>query len=71
MDESVASTETYADTNFACAVVATIIELCEFNNKKKNKKKKNTMDKMLYIRPKRGSLMKYLVHRLLLTCSVL
>ena len=43
----------------------------EFNDKKK--KKKNTMDKMqklnfVIIWPKSG---KYLVHRLLLTCSVL
>ena len=51
-----------------------VIELREFNDKKK--KKKNTMDKMqklnfVIIWPKSGSLMKYLVHRLLLTCSVL
>ena len=49
-----------------------VIELREFNDKKK----KNTMDKMqklnfVIIWPKSGSLMKYLVHRLLLTCSVL
>ena len=49
-----------------------VIELHEFNDKKK----KNTMDKMqklnfVIIWPKGGSLMKYLVHRLLLTCSVL
>ena len=53
-----------------------VIELREFNDKKKKKKKKNTMDKMqklnfVLIWPKSGSLMKYLVHRLLLTCSVL
>ena len=49
-----------------------VIELREFNDKKK-KKKKNNMDKMqkVIIRPKSGNLMKYLVHRLLLTCSVL
>ena len=52
-----------------------VIELREFNDKKK-KKKKNTMDKMqklnfVLIWPKGGNLMKYLVHRLLLTCSVL
>ena len=52
-----------------------VIELREFNDKKK-KKKKNTMDKMqkrnfVIIWPKSGNLMKYLVHRLLLTCSVL
>ena len=51
-----------------------VIELHEFNDKKK--KKKNTMDKMqklnfFIIWPKSGNLMKYLVHRLLLTCSVL
>ena len=50
------------------------IELREFNDKKK--KKKNTMDKMqklnfVIIWPKSGSLVKYLVHRLLLTCSIL
>ena len=50
-----------------------IIELREFNDKKK-KKKKNNMDKMqtfnfVIISPKSGNLMKYLVHRLLLTCS--
>ena len=49
-----------------------VIELHEFNDKKK----KNTMDKMhklnfVIIWQKSGSLMKYLVHRLLLTCSVL
>ena len=53
-----------------------VIELREFNDKKKKKKKKNTMDKMLklnFVRiwSKSGNLMKYLVHRLLLTCSVL
>ena len=52
-----------------------VIELREFNDKKK-KKKKNTMDKMLKLNfviiwSKSGNLMKYLVHRLLLTCSVL
>ena len=53
-----------------------VIELREFNDKKKKKKKKNTMDKMqklnfVIIWSKSGNLMKYLVHRLLLTCSVL
>ena len=53
-----------------------VIELREFNDKKKKKKKKNTMDKMqklnfVIIWPKSGNLMKYLVHRLLLTCPVL
>ena len=53
-----------------------VIELREFNDKKKKKKKKNTMDKMqkqnfVIIWSKSGHLMKYLVHRLLLTCSVL
>ena len=52
-----------------------VIELREFNDKKK-KKKKNNMDKtqklnFVIIWPKSGNLMKYLVHRLLLTCSVL
>ena len=52
-----------------------VIELREFNDKKK-KKKKNTMDKMqklnfVIIWSKSGNLMKYLVHRILLTCSVL
>ena len=52
-----------------------VIELREFNDKKK-KKKKNNMDKMqklnfVIIWPKSSNLMKYLVHRLLLTCSVL
>ena len=51
-----------------------VIELREFNDKKKKKKKKNNMDKMqkyifFIIRPKSGNLLKYLVHRLLLTCS--
>ena len=50
-----------------------VIELREFNDKKK---KKNNMDKMqklniFIIKPKSGNLMKYLVHRLLLTYSVL
>ena len=53
-----------------------VIELREFNDKKKKKKMKNNMDKMqklnfVIIWPKMGNLMKYLVHRLLLTCSVL
>ena len=55
-----------------------VIELREFNDKKKKKKKKkqNTMDKMqklnfVIIWSKSGNLMKYLVHKLLLTCSVL
>ena len=53
-----------------------VIELREFNDKKKKKKKNNTMDKMQKLNffrmwPKGGNLMKYLVHRLLLTCSVL
>ena len=52
-----------------------VIELREFNDKKK-KKMKNNMDKMqklnfVIIWPKMGNLMKYLVHRLLLTYSVL
>ena len=52
-----------------------VIELREFNDKKK-KKKKNNMDKMqklnfVIIWPKSGNLMKYLVYRLFLTCSVL
>ena len=51
-----------------------VIELREFNDKKK--KKKNNMDKMqklniFIIKPKSGNLMKYLVHRLFLTYSVL
>ena len=52
-----------------------VIALREFSDKKKKKKKKkkNTMDKnaklnFVIIWPKSGSLM---VHRLLLTCSVL
>ena len=50
-----------------------VIELREFNDKKK---KKNNMDKMqklnfFLIKPKSENLMKYLVHRLLLTYSVL
>ena len=61
--------------SFVCSGTM-VIELCEFNDKKKKKKKKNTMDKMLKLNfvliwPKSGSLMKYLVHRLLVTCSVL
>ena len=43
-----------------------VIELHEFNDKKKKKQKKKNMDKMHNL-PKK----KYLVHRLLLTCSVL
>ena len=59
--------------SFVCSGTM-VIELREFNDKKK--KKKNTMDKMqklnfVIIWPKSGSLMKYLVHRLPLTCSVL
>ena len=55
----------------SCAVVLWLLR--EFNNKKK--KKKNTMDTMQILSfvitwPKRGNLIKYLVHRLLLTCSV-
>ena len=58
--------------SFVCSGTM-VIGLREFNDKKK---KKNTMDKMqnlnfVIIWPKSGSLMKYLVHRLLLTCSVL
>ena len=61
--------------SFVCSGTM-VIELREFNDKKKKKKKKNTMDKMqilnfVIIWPKSGSLMKYMVHRLLLTCSVL
>ena len=57
--------------SFVCSGTM-VIELREFNEKKK----KNTMDKMqilnfVIIWPKSGSLMKYLIHRLLLTCSVL
>ena len=53
-----------------------VIELREFNDKKKKKKKKKNMDKMqklnfVIIKTKSGNLMKYLVHRLLLTYSVL
>ena len=58
--------------SFVCSGTM-VIELREFNNKKKKKKKKkkkNNMDKMQIV-PKRGNLRKYLVHRLLLTCSVL
>ena len=56
--------------SFVCSGTM-VIELREFNDKTK---KKNTMDKMqnfVIIWPKSGSLTKYLVHRLLLTCSVL
>ena len=60
--------------SFVCSGTM-VIELREFNDKKK---KKNTMDKNLMqkfyfviIWPNSGSLMKYLVHRLLLTCFVL
>ena len=61
--------------SFVCSGTM-VIELREFNDKKKKKKKKkkkNTMDKINFviIWPKSGSLMKYLVHRLLLTRSVL
>ena len=64
--------------SFVCSGTM-VIELREFNDKKKKKKKKkkkNTMDKMHKLNfviswPKSGSLMKYLVHRLLLPCSVL
>ena len=60
--------------SFVCSGTM-VIELREFNDKKKKKKKKN-MDKMqklnvVIIKPKSGNLMKYLVHRLLLTYSVL
>ena len=55
-----------------------VIELREFNDKKKKKKKKKNMDKMqnfiltfVITWPKCGNLRKYLVHRLLLTYSVL
>ena len=56
--------------SFVCSGTM-VIELREFSDKKK--KKKNTMDKMqkVIIWPKSGNLMKYLVHRLLLICSVL
>ena len=61
--------------SFVCSGTM-VIESREFNDKKKKKKKNNTMDKMqklnfVIIWPKSGSLMTYLVHRLLLTCSVL
>ena len=61
--------------SFVCSGTM-VIELREFNDKKKKKKKKNNMDNMqklnfVIIKPKRGNLMKYLVHRLLLTYSVL
>ena len=62
--------------SFVCSGTM-VIELREFNDKKKKKKKKkNTMDKMLKLNfviiwQKSGSLMKYLVYRLLLTCCVL
>ena len=59
--------------SFVCSGTM-VIELREFNDKK-TMKKKNAMDKMqkyfVIIWPKSGSLMKYLVHRLLLTCSML
>ena len=51
--------------SFVCSGTI-VIELREFNDKKKN-----TMDEIVIIWPKSGSLMKYLIHRLLLTCSVL
>ena len=56
--------------SFVCSGTM-VIELREFNDKKK--KKKNNMDKINFviIKPKSGNLMKYLVHRLLLTYSVL
>ena len=59
--------------SFVCSGTM-VIELREFNDKKK--KKKNTMDKMLKLNfviiwLKSGSLMKYLVQRLRLTCCVL
>ena len=59
--------------SFVCSGTM-VIELREFNDKKK--KKKNNMDKMqklnfVIIKPKSGNLMKYLVHRLLLTfCAI-
>ena len=60
--------------SFVCSGTM-VIELHEFNDKKK-KKKKNNVDKMqkvrfVIIKPKSGNLIKYLVHRLLLTYSVL
>ena len=60
--------------SFVCSGTM-VIELCEFNDKKK-KKNNNNMDKMqklnfVIIWPKSGNLIKYLVHRLLLTRSVL
>ena len=60
--------------SFVCSGTM-VIELREFNDKKK-KKKQNTMDKMqklsfVIIWPKSGSVMNYLVHKLLCTCSVL
>ena len=50
--------------------------LLSYNDKKKKKKKKehhgqNAKTIFVIIWPKSGNLMKYLVHRLLLTCSVL
>ena len=58
--------------SFVCSGTM-VIELREFNDKKKKKKKKNKMLKLNFviIWPKSGSLMKYLVYRLLLICSVL
>ena len=49
--------------SFVCSGTM-VIELREFNDKKK--KKKNTMENFVIIWPKSGSLM---VHRLFLTCS--
>ena len=48
-----------------------VIELREFNDKKKKKKKKTQKLNFVIIKPKSGNVMKYLVHRLLLTYSVL
>ena len=50
-----------------------VIELCEFNDKKKKKNNMDKMQKLTFkkIKPKSVNLMKYLVHRLLLTYSVL
>ena len=50
-----------------------VIELREFNDKKKKKKNMDKMHKLniFIIKPKSGNLMKYLVHRLFLTYSVL